>query len=179
MRNVPSSFSLGVHGSGADSRALHPAASRLLADDHQPDPDTAGWARLRSLVRLRRSLVVWSVGILRHGRHVRRLSAHRNQLSLCADVDRDRRPGGGKVTGYLVGLIALRRTGIYFAMITVAIAEVFFFVEFNPLSDFTGGENGLPGVPTPSFNLGALPRCASTPTGRCMRFWRFGTSSAW
>ena len=56
--------------------------------------------------------------------------------------------------GYLVGLIALRRTGIYFAMITVAIAEVFFFVEFNPLSDWTGGENGLPGVPTPSFNLG-------------------------
>ena len=56
--------------------------------------------------------------------------------------------------GYLVGLIALRRTGIYFAMITVAIAQVFFFVEFNPLSAWTGGENGLPGVPTPSFNLG-------------------------
>jgi len=57
-------------------------------------------------------------------------------------------------TGYLIGLIALRRTGIYFAMITVAIAEMFFFVEFNPLSAFTGGENGLPGVPMPSFNLG-------------------------
>src|SRR6201986_5270948 len=56
--------------------------------------------------------------------------------------------------GYLVGLIALRRTGIYFAMITVAIAEVFFFVEFNPLSAYTGGENGLPGVPTPTLNLG-------------------------
>ena len=56
--------------------------------------------------------------------------------------------------GYLVGLIALRRTGIYFAMITVAIAEVFFFVEFNPLSEWTGGENGLPGVPTPSIDLG-------------------------
>jgi branched-chain amino acid transport system permease protein len=56
--------------------------------------------------------------------------------------------------GYLVGLIALRRTGIYFAMITVAIAEVFFFVEFNPLSAFTGGENGLPGVPTPNLYLG-------------------------
>ena len=38
------------------------------------------------------------------------------------------------VAGYLVGLIALRRTGIYFAMITVAIAEMFFFLEFNPLS---------------------------------------------
>ena len=58
------------------------------------------------------------------------------------------------VVGYLVGLIALRRTGIYFAMITVAIAEVFYFVEFNPLSEWTGGENGLPGVPTPSLYLG-------------------------
>src|SRR5450759_1291944 len=56
--------------------------------------------------------------------------------------------------GYLVGLVALRRTGIYFAMITVAIAEVFHFVEFNPLSEWTGGENGLPGVPTPSIDLG-------------------------
>ncbi len=56
--------------------------------------------------------------------------------------------------GFLVGLIALRRTGIYFAMITVAIAEVFYFVEFSPLSEFTGGENGLPGVPTPSLGLG-------------------------
>ncbi|HEX3115766.1 MAG TPA: branched-chain amino acid ABC transporter ATP-binding protein/permease [Bradyrhizobium sp.] len=56
--------------------------------------------------------------------------------------------------GYLVGLIALRRTGIYFAMITVAIAEVFYFVEFNPLADWTGGENGLPGVPAPSLHLG-------------------------
>ena len=58
------------------------------------------------------------------------------------------------VVGYLVGLIALRRTGIYFAMITVAIAEVFFFLEFNPLAEYTGGENGLPGVPTPSVYLG-------------------------
>src|SRR3954452_3727483 len=31
------------------------------------------------------------------------------------------------VVGVLVGLIALRRTGIYFAMITVAIAEMFYF----------------------------------------------------
>src|SRR6476659_6181223 len=58
------------------------------------------------------------------------------------------------IVGYLIGLLALRRTGIYFAMITVAIAEIFFFVEFNPLSEFTGGENGLPGVPTPTINLG-------------------------
>jgi branched-chain amino acid transport system permease protein len=56
--------------------------------------------------------------------------------------------------GYLIGLLALRSTGIYFAMITVAIAEIFYFVEFNPLSAWTGGENGLPGVPTPTLYLG-------------------------
>ena len=56
--------------------------------------------------------------------------------------------------GYLIGMIALRRTGIYFAMITVAIAEIFYFVEFNPLSALTGGENGLPGVPAPTLVLG-------------------------
>ncbi|HSN21245.1 MAG TPA: branched-chain amino acid ABC transporter ATP-binding protein/permease [Usitatibacter sp.] len=58
------------------------------------------------------------------------------------------------IVGYFVGLVALRRTGIYFAMITVAIAEVFYFVEFNPLAHWTGGENGLPGVPTPTLHLG-------------------------
>ncbi|MHB1247549.1 MAG: branched-chain amino acid ABC transporter permease, partial [Sulfuriferula sp.] len=58
------------------------------------------------------------------------------------------------IVGYLIGLLALRSTGIYFAMITVAIAEIFFFVEFNPLSAWTGGENGLPGVPSPTLYLG-------------------------
>ena len=60
------------------------------------------------------------------------------------------------IVGYFIGLIALRRTGIYFAMITVAIAEVFYFVEFNPLADWTGGENGLPGVPMPHIVLGPI-----------------------
>ena len=60
---------------------------------------------------------------------------------------------GAIVAGIIVGVVALRRTGIYFAMITVAIAEMFFFVEFSPLAQWTGGENGLPGVPTPAFSL--------------------------
>ena len=58
------------------------------------------------------------------------------------------------VVGVLAGLVALRRTGIYFAMITVAIAEMFFFLENSPLSAFTGGENGLAGVPAPIFYFG-------------------------
>ncbi len=63
---------------------------------------------------------------------------------------------GAALAGVVVGAIALRRTGIYFAMITVAIAETFFFVEFSPLAAWTGGENGLPGVPTPKFEFGSF-----------------------
>jgi branched-chain amino acid transport system permease protein len=79
------------------------------------------------------------------------------------------------IIGLLVGLIALRRTGIYFAMITVAIAEVFFFVEFNPLSAYTGGENGLPGVPTPILPLGftTLQFDSDTKLYSFLAFWYF------
>ena len=82
------------------------------------------------------------------------------------------------VVGFLVGLIALRRTGIYFAMITVAIAEVFHFVEFNPLSDYTGGENGLPGVPTPTLPLGFTTIHFDNDFGS-MSSWRSVISWAW
>ncbi len=85
---------------------------------------------------------------------------------------------GAAAVGDLVGLIALRRTGIYFAMITVAIAEVFYFVEFSPLADFTGGENGLPGVPTPSVNLGFTKLRFNSDWKMFMRSLRSGTSSA-
>jgi branched-chain amino acid transport system permease protein len=60
---------------------------------------------------------------------------------------------GAAAVGVGIGVIALRRTGIYFAMITVAIAEMFFFMENSPLSAWTGGENGLAGVPAPVFNV--------------------------
>jgi branched-chain amino acid transport system permease protein len=54
----------------------------------------------------------------------------------------------------LVGLVALRRVGIYFAMITFAIGELCFFIQHSALSRWTGGDNGLPGVPHPSVRIG-------------------------
>ncbi|MEP6970529.1 MAG: branched-chain amino acid ABC transporter permease, partial [Betaproteobacteria bacterium] len=57
-------------------------------------------------------------------------------------------------TGLVIGYLTLRRTGIYFAMSTLAFAEMFFFIENGPLRDFTGGENGLAGVPPPEIALG-------------------------
>ena len=47
--------------------------------------------------------------------------------------------------GLVVGLIAIRRQGIYFAMITLAMAQMVYFVWLQ--APFTGGEDGLQGVP--------------------------------
>ncbi len=47
--------------------------------------------------------------------------------------------------GLLVGLIAIRRQGIYFAMITLAMAQMIYFICLQ--APFTGGEDGLQGVP--------------------------------
>jgi branched-chain amino acid transport system permease protein len=47
--------------------------------------------------------------------------------------------------GFVVGAIAIRRQGIYFAMITLAMAQMVYFVWLQ--APFTGGEDGLQGVP--------------------------------
>ncbi|MCD0503135.1 branched-chain amino acid ABC transporter permease [Bordetella petrii] len=49
------------------------------------------------------------------------------------------------VLGLLMGLLAIRRSGIYFAMITLALAQMVFF--FFLQAPFTGGEDGLQRVP--------------------------------
>ena len=49
------------------------------------------------------------------------------------------------VLGVLVGLLAIRRLGIYFAMITLALAQMVFF--FCLQAPFTGGEDGIQAVP--------------------------------
>jgi branched-chain amino acid transport system permease protein len=53
-----------------------------------------------------------------------------------------------------VGLLAIRRQGIYFAMITLALAQMVFFICLQ--APFTGGEDGLQGVPRGAL-LGLLP----------------------
>lgn len=47
--------------------------------------------------------------------------------------------------GLVMGLLAIRRQGIYFTMITLALAQMVFFVALQ--APFTGGEDGLQGVP--------------------------------
>lgn len=47
--------------------------------------------------------------------------------------------------GYVFGILAIRRQGLYFGMITLAQAQLVYFIYLN--ASFTGGENGLQGVP--------------------------------
>ena len=51
-------------------------------------------------------------------------------------------------TGYL----AVRRTGIYFAMVTLAFAQMLYFIA-NQWRDVTGGEDGLQGIPKSFFGM--------------------------
>ncbi len=60
----------------------------------------------------------------------------------------------GGALGFLVELLAIRRQGIYFAMITLAMAQMVYFVCLQ--APFTGGEDGLQGVPR-GFLFGVLP----------------------
>ncbi|WP_127091159.1 branched-chain amino acid ABC transporter permease [Aquabacter cavernae] len=53
------------------------------------------------------------------------------------------------VLGLLVGLLAIKRQGIYFAMVTLALSQMFFF--FCLQAKFTGGEDGLQAVPRRAF----------------------------
>ena len=52
---------------------------------------------------------------------------------------------GAALLGLVMGFFAIRRQGIYFAMITLALAQMFFF--FCVQAPFTRGEDGIQGVP--------------------------------
>jgi branched-chain amino acid transport system permease protein len=60
--------------------------------------------------------------------------------------------GTALVGGALVGFFCLRRRGIYFAMLTLAFAQMLYFIAFHA-ADLTGGDDGLRGIPLPAVTL--------------------------
>lgn len=66
---------------------------------------------------------------------------------------------GGMVFAMLIavpiGYLSVRRTGIYFAMVTLAFAQMLYFIA-NQWRDVTGGENGLQGIPKNFFGVEAV-----------------------
>ncbi|MGQ3055339.1 MAG: branched-chain amino acid ABC transporter permease [Roseateles sp.] len=57
--------------------------------------------------------------------------------------------GAAAAVGLVFGLLAIRRSGIYFSMITLALSQMLYFVFLQ--APFTGGEDGLQSVPRGSF----------------------------
>jgi branched-chain amino acid transport system permease protein len=56
------------------------------------------------------------------------------------------------VGGVVVGFFCLRRRGIYFAMLSLAFAQLLYFIAFH-LADVTGGDDGLRGIQVPALSL--------------------------
>jgi branched-chain amino acid transport system permease protein len=85
--------------------------------------------------------------------------------------------------GYIVGSLAIRRHGIYFAMVTLALAQIVYFIALK--APFTGGEDGLQGIPRGSLfgliDLGHVYTVNGNPLGLnlyyfvfamfCLGFW--------
>jgi branched-chain amino acid transport system permease protein len=59
----------------------------------------------------------------------------------------------GAVAGAIIGPLIIRLRGVYFAMVTIAFGQVFYFIAFR-WSSVTGGDDGLTGWTRLPINLG-------------------------
>ncbi len=70
---------------------------------------------------------------------------------------------GGTLTAFLLGGLALRKRGVYFAMLTLALSQVFYYIV-RMWREVTGGDDGLSGVPRLRLGLpwGEIPLSKNT-----------------
>src|SRR5437762_12245262 len=52
---------------------------------------------------------------------------------------------GAAALGLITGYVSIRRQGIYFSMITLALSQLLYFIYLQ--APFTHGEDGIPGIP--------------------------------
>ena len=81
--------------------------------------------------------------------HVVKVWALPPEIGLLAGV------AGAALLGLVTGALAIRRQGIYFAMITLAFAQLVYFVCLQ--APFTGGEDGLQGISRKPLLGGLIP----------------------
>ena len=58
----------------------------------------------------------------------------------------------GAIVAAVVGFFAIRQKGVYFVMLTLAFAQLFYFLAYS-FRDLTGGDNGMPNIPRPPISL--------------------------
>ena len=63
--------------------------------------------------------------------------------------------GIGALAAVLVGWFAIRQRGVYFVMLTLAFAQMFYFLAYS-MVDITGGDNGLLDIARPNLQLFGL-----------------------
>src|SRR6185312_11791191 len=61
----------------------------------------------------------------------------------------------GGVAGAVLGALLVRRRGVYFAMVTIAFGQVFYYIAFQ-WSSVTGGDDGLRGFERQPLDFGAF-----------------------
>jgi branched-chain amino acid transport system permease protein len=76
-----------------------------------------------------------------------KLMTHSTPLSLVCGVLL------GGIAGALLGSLIVRRRGVYFAMVTIAFGQVFYFIAFR-WNSLTGGDDGLRGFERQPLDLG-------------------------
>ena len=59
------------------------------------------------------------------------------------------------LAGVLIGYLAIRTRGIYFSMVTLALAQIVYYA-FYKAERWTGGENGLRGIKVPAMDIGGV-----------------------
>jgi len=88
----------------------------------------------------------WGLGAYGTGIALAKLKVGSLWLALAAGL------GLAAAGGAAIGFLCLRRRGIYFAMLTLAFAQLLYFVGFH-LADWTGGDDGLRGINLPPLAL--------------------------
>jgi branched-chain amino acid transport system permease protein len=61
----------------------------------------------------------------------------------------------GGLCGAILGMLIVRRRGVYFAMVTIAFGQVFYYIAFQ-WSSVTGGDDGLRGFERQPLDFGAF-----------------------
>ncbi|HXH82898.1 MAG TPA: branched-chain amino acid ABC transporter permease [Candidatus Tectomicrobia bacterium] len=108
------------------------------------------------------SAAYWGLGAYGTGLALARLKVESLWVALLIGL------GAAALGGVIIGFFCLRRRGIYFAMLTLAFAQLLYFTGFH-LAELTGGDDGLRGITVPPATLGFV----SIPLDRSEVFYYF------
>jgi branched-chain amino acid transport system permease protein len=81
-------------------------------------------------------------------------------------------------TGAVIGYLAIRTRGIYFAMVTLALGQVVYYA-FYKAETWTGGENGLRGINVPAMEFAGLRLDLTHPTTKYYVVLAFVALALW